>query len=125
MQHLLSMPLKKWILSLPILLGLLSGCAFVEPLVYRIDISQGNYVEQKAVDKLKFGMTYDQVRFVLGTPMLIENGLPDTWYYIYHFTKGHGDPEQKNLVVNFSEQKTLMTITGDFPQSESFYDGLN
>ncbi len=125
MQHKLSMPLKKWIFILPILLGFLSGCTFLEPLVYRIDISQGNFVEQEAVDKLKFGMTYDQVRFVLGTPMLVEKGLPNTWYYIYHFTKGHNDTVQKNLIVTFSDEKTLMTLSGDFNQNESFYSAIN
>ena len=42
----------------------LSGCS----LVYRIDIPQGNYVEQKQVDKLRQGMTREQVEFVLGSP---------------------------------------------------------
>ncbi len=44
----------------------LSGCS----LVYRIDIPQGNYVEQKQVDKLRQGMTREQVEFVLGSAML-------------------------------------------------------
>ena len=77
------MQLKKWLVAVPLAMTLLTGCSVLERLVYRIDINQGNYVEQSAVDKLKFGMTKAQVRFVLGSPMLIENGYPNTWYYIY------------------------------------------
>lgn len=98
------MQLKKWLVAVPLAMTLLTGCSVLEKLVYRIDINQGNYVEQSAVDKLKFGMTKAQVRFVLGSPMLIENGYPNTWYYIYHHTPGHGDPVQKDLIVNFNDQ---------------------
>ena len=72
------MQLKKWLVAVPLAMTLLTGCSVVEKLVYRIDINQGNYVEQSAVDKLKFGMTKAQVRFVLGSPMLIENGYPNS-----------------------------------------------
>ena len=38
--------------------------------VYRIDIPQGNYLEQKDIDKLQMGMTKEQVKFVLGSPVV-------------------------------------------------------
>ncbi len=115
------MQLKKWLVAVPLAMTLLTGCSVLEKLVYRIDINQGNYVEQSAVDKLKVGMTKAQVRFVLGSPMLVENGYPDTWYYIYHHTPGHETPIQRNLVVSFNEQGTLADISGDFPKSDEFY----
>jgi len=40
--------------------------------VYRIDIPQGNYLEQKSIDKIQVGMTKEQVRFVLGSPVVID-----------------------------------------------------
>ena len=45
-------------------LGALSGC------VFRANIPQGNIVEQEDVDQLEIGMTRNQVRFLLGTPMV-------------------------------------------------------
>ncbi len=115
------MHVKKWLLAVPLAITLLSGCSLLEPLVYRIDIAQGNYVEQPAVDKLRRGMTKEQVRFVMGSPMLIENGYPDTWYYIYHFTHGHEDSVQKNLITKFDPNtQTLTEISGDFPASPNF-----
>ncbi len=119
------MQVKKWLIAVPLAMTMLTGCSLLEKLVYRIDINQGNYVEQDAVDKLKFGMTKEQVRYVMGSPMLIENGYPDTWYYIYHHTEGHKDSVQKNLVVDFNSQGQLVKVNGDFSASEQFFEGIN
>ncbi|GAL36119.1 outer membrane protein assembly factor BamE [Vibrio maritimus] len=119
------MQFKKWLLALPLALSVLTGCSVIEKIVYRIDINQGNFVEQSAVDQLRYGMTKEQVRFVLGSPMLIENGYPNTWYYIYHATKGHDDSVQQNLVVNFDGNGVLASIAGDYEASDNFFDALN
>ena len=37
--------------------------------VYRINIQQGNFLDQAAVDQVKDGMTRSQVRYLLGTPL--------------------------------------------------------
>ncbi|MCG7499900.1 outer membrane protein assembly factor BamE [Vibrio sp. Of7-15] len=119
------MSFKKLIIALPLALGLLSGCSVVERLVYRIDINQGNYIEQNAVDELKFGMTKNQVVYVLGSPMLVESGFPNTWYYIYHHTPGHDASIQKNLIVKFNDNNTLVSINGDFDSSDKFFEQIN
>ncbi len=121
----LSMQFKKWLIALPLAMTMLTGCSLLEKLVYRIDINQGNYIEQKAVDKLKFGMSKEQVRFVMGSPMLVENGFPNTWYYIYSHTEGHKPSIQRDLIVSFDDQDRLVEVTGDYPISESFYESIN
>jgi outer membrane protein assembly factor BamE len=115
---------KRWLIVAPLAIGLLSGCSLLEKLVYRIDINQGNFVEQSSVDRLRVGMTKEQVRYLLGSPMLIENGKPDTWYYIYHHTEGHNDSIQKNLIVHFEDQG-LARLEGDFTKSSQFDEGLS
>ncbi|MDP5254153.1 MULTISPECIES: outer membrane protein assembly factor BamE [unclassified Vibrio] len=115
---------KKWLITIPLSMALLSGCSVLEKLVYRIDINQGNYVEQTAVDKLRFGMTMKQVQYVLGSPMLVENGYPNTWYYIYHHTENHEESVQKNLIVNFNDEGLLKTVSGDFKVSDHFFEAL-
>ncbi|HAS62229.1 MAG TPA: outer membrane protein assembly factor BamE [Vibrio sp.] len=119
------MQLKKWLIAIPLAMTMLTGCSLLEKLVYRIDINQGNYIEQDAVNKLKFGMSKEQVRFVLGSPMLVENGYPNTWYYIYHHTEGHKDPVQRNLIANFDEQDRLVEVTGNYPLSDAFFESIN
>ncbi len=103
----------------------LAGCSLANRLVYRIDINQGNYIEQSAVEKLRFGMTKEQVQFLLGPPMLVETGLPNTWYYIHWIKPGHNKPKQKELVVNFDDKGILDSLTGDFKISQQFYTEYN
>lgn len=121
----LSMQLKKWLITIPLALTMLTGCSLLEKLVYRIDINQGNYVEQTAVNQLKFGMSKEQVRYVLGSPMLVENGYPDTWYYIYSHTEGHNPTIQRNLIADFDGQGRLVEVTGDFPVGDAFFESIN
>ena len=64
------------------LLALTAGC------VYRINIQQGNYLDQAAVDQVKAGMTRSQVRYLLGTPMVADSFNKERWDYIYYLKKG-------------------------------------
>lgn len=113
---------------LPALLavGVLAGCSFdaltsrVSP--YRIDIRQGNFVEQEMVAQLKKGMTRDQVRFVLGTPLVVDPFHPDRWDYVYLFRPGGGEAQQRVLSVFFDSDR-LDRVEGDIragdPQGEA------
>lgn len=79
---------------------------------YRIDVRQGNYVSQEMVSQLKPGMTKDQVRFVLGTPLLSDVFHVDRWDYVYRFQPGIGELQQRRLTVFFEGNK-LARIAGD------------
>lgn len=89
--------------------------------VYRIDIPQGNYLEQKSIDKIQVGMTKEQVKFVLGSPVVIDSFDQDTWNYIYRFKSGRSEKlnMQKNFTVKFEDDK-LVSASGDFELSENF-----
>ena len=50
---------------------------------YRMEIQQGNFVTQEMVAQLKPGMTKEQVRFALGTPLLTDIFHADRWDYVY------------------------------------------
>jgi outer membrane protein assembly factor BamE len=80
-----------------ILIGIwLSGC------VYRIDIQQGNLLEQTDIDQVQVGMTRSQVQFLLGTPMVSDSFHRDRWDYAYYFRQGRSrDIERRWLVVHF------------------------
>ena len=66
---------------------LLAGCKQVPVLPtltpYKIDVQQGNYVTQDMVEKLKPGMTRSQVKFLLGTPLVVDPFRNDRWDYVY------------------------------------------
>ncbi len=102
------------IYSFSIIALLLSGCSTDKiPGVYRIDIQQGNAVDQDMINKLKPGMTKKQVAYVLGTPLIIDAFHPNRWDYIYTFQPGNDDREQRKLTVYFSDDETLTHVTGD------------
>ena len=79
---------------------------------YRIDIRQGNFVTQEMIVQLKPGQSKDQVRFILGTPLLADMFHGDRWDYVYRFQPGHGEAQQRRIAVFFAEGK-LTHITGD------------
>ena len=89
--------------------------------VYRIDIPQGNYLEQKNIDKIQVGMTKEQVKFVLGSPVMIDTFDKDIWNYVYQFKSGRSKNLniQKSFIVKFEDNK-LISAEGDFELSDNF-----
>ena len=94
----------------------LAGCQKV-PLLpalapHKIDIQQGNFISQEMVEKLKPGMTRSQVRFALGTPLVVDPFRDDRWDYVYVYRKGGEVTEQRRIIVIFDGDK-LLRIDGD------------
>lgn len=79
---------------------------------YKMDIQQGNYVTQDMVAKLKPGMTRAQVRFALGTPLVVDPFHTDRWDYVYVLRKKGKIVEQRRLIVLFQDEK-LLRLEGD------------
>lgn len=79
---------------------------------YRIDIQQGNYLSQDMVSQLKKGMTREQVRFVLGTPLVTDIFHADRWDYVYYRELQNGKTEQRKVSVFFVQDK-LDRVAGD------------
>lgn len=84
---------------------------------YRIDVRQGNFVTQDMVAQLKPGMTKDQVRFVLGTPLVADIFHAERWDYVYRFQPGRGELQQRRLTVYFEANK-LSRVAGDVIAAE-------
>jgi outer membrane protein assembly factor BamE len=79
---------------------------------YRIDVRQGNFVTQEMVAQLKPGLTREQVRFILGSPLVADMFHVDRWDYVYRFQPGQGEAQQRRLVVFFQDNK-LTRVAGD------------
>jgi outer membrane protein assembly factor BamE len=98
---------------------LLGGCAGTMPMLplgplkpYRMDIQQGNVVTQEMIAKVRPGMTRSQVRFALGTPLVVDAFHNDRWDYVYYFQAAGVVTEQRRIVVIFKDDK-LQRIEGD------------
>jgi outer membrane protein assembly factor BamE len=92
---------------LGIAVGLLvtaTGC------VYRANISQGNIVEEEDLDQVEVGMTRNQVRFLLGTPMVADPFHQDRWDYVYYVKIGRNDASAKRWVTILFDGETVEDI---------------
>ena len=79
---------------------------------FKIDIQQGNVIEQAMLDKLKSGMTPSQVRFILGTPLVTDPFHPGRWDYVYLYAPKGKVAERRRVTVVFENDK-LKGIEGD------------
>ena len=82
------------------------------PGVYRIDIQQGNVVEQQMLDRLEIGMERTKVRFIMGTPLLVDPFNQDRWDYVYRLHRGSGEEIGQRVSLYFADDR-LARVEGD------------
>ncbi len=99
-------------LAAPIALALalaLAGC------VYRMDIQQGNLLDAEQVEQVEVGMTRSQVRFLLGTPMVIDSFDANRWDYVYSMRLGRERKVTKQHLVVWFDGDTVTRIEEPIP----------
>lgn len=101
-----------------LLLSLVAGCSSVHVGPHRIDVQQGNALDQENVARLKPGLNRAQVRFLLGTPLVVDPFRTDRWDYVYVFYKSGKLAEQKRITL-FFDGDTLARIEGDLPEPQA------
>ena len=103
-------------MMVPLLLLGLAACSSVPKVVneYKIDVQQGNVLTQDMVAQLRPGLTKDQVRYVLGTPVLMDAFHNKRWDYVYHLQRGDVDkPVLRRFSVFFDDAGLLARVDGD------------
>lgn len=96
-------------IAVPLVLSI-TGCG----LAYRIDVQQGNVVSAEQLAQLKPGMTRDQTRFLLGTPLVADIFHERQWDYVYWLKQGRsGKLEQRRLTVYFGTDDTVERFVAD------------
>jgi outer membrane protein assembly factor BamE len=89
----------------------LCSCSF--PAVYKLDIQQGNIITQDRVDQLKPGMSKRQVRFLMGTPLLVDSFNENRWDYFYSL-KNNDDAYSKERLTMYFVDDQLHHMQGNF-----------
>jgi outer membrane protein assembly factor BamE len=83
--------------------------------VYEVDVQQGNKLEPHDIEAIKAGMTRNQVRYLLGTPVVNDLFRGDRWDYIYYFRAGRSKtPERRWLIVWF-DGNVVREVQRDVP----------
>ena len=103
----------------------LAGCATIENYapfirqlgVYKLDINQGNFISQDMVDKLKNGMTRQQVRVVVGTPLVTSAFRDNRWDYVYEYQRDGRVREHRQFTVYFKDDVLARWEGDEMPAS--------
>jgi outer membrane protein assembly factor BamE len=90
---------------------LTAACGFFTP--YRMEIQQGNYVSQEMVAQLKPGLTRDQVRFVMGTPLVSDIFHEERWDYVFVRQRANSSAVERRRIAVFFEDGKLKRVDGD------------
>jgi outer membrane protein assembly factor BamE len=85
---------------------------------YRVEVVQGNFVSREQVEALKPGMSRQQVRDVLGTPLVTSLFHADRWDYVFTLKRQGVEPQQRKLAV-FFKGDALERFEGDTMPSEA------
>jgi len=80
-------------------------------IVHKLDVQQGNVVTQAQVNQLEPGMTRNQARFIMGSPMVADVFHQDRWDYVYLFEPGYGKATRKRVTLFFDDD-SLTRIEG-------------
>ncbi|GAB5099106.1 outer membrane protein assembly factor BamE [Caballeronia sp. LP006] len=103
--------------------ALLAGCSTYDSITqkiaqsitpYRITVVQGNFVSQEAASQMQVGMSRDQVKQILGTPLLTDMFHADRWDYVFYFKRGSTSVvQQRDFVVNFASERVVSWSGGE------------
>ncbi len=92
---------------------LLSGCS-----VYKVDVRQGNFVTQEMLNQLELNMPAKKVRFIMGTPLMVDVFHQQRWDYLYSFQAGGKERRQRRITLFFDENQLLKKIEGDIKMGQ-------
>jgi outer membrane protein assembly factor BamE len=85
---------------------------------YRVDLPQGNYVTREMLDQVQPGMSRDQVRAALGSPLLAPVFQADRWDYVFRYQRPNREFEQRRVVIRFKDDRVAAIEAGELPQRE-------
>ena len=119
-------------LSAPAVLALvlaLGGCASPLPSAnalldlitpYRIDIVQGNVVTREQAEQLRVGMSRNQVRDLLGSPLLTDIFHGERWDYLFTFRRQGNEPQRRAVMLRFKGDVLDTIEAPDLPSEREF-----
>ena len=87
-------------------LGLSGGCG-----IHRVDVQQGNVVDEAMLKQLHTGMSRRQVKFVLGTPLLEDPFHANRWDYVYMYSKDGELVDKRHLTLYFKDDALDKIVT--------------
>ena len=91
---------------------------------YRIYLPHGNYVTSEMLDKLRPGMTREQVRLVLGSPLLQPLFRADRWDYVFAYRFASGHTEVRRVAIHFKDDLIASIKADPLPEGDEANDPM-
>jgi len=102
-----SFPRTLSVASLAVFCLIVTGCFSS----YRVEIQQGNVISAEQIEKLTPGTPRDEVRFILGTPLIEDPFHAQRWDYFYSLDPAKGEKvTQYRLSIWFEDEKITRTL---------------
>ena len=92
---------------------------------YRVEVVQGNVVTHEQAAIIKPGMTRNQVREILGTPLLTDIFHSDRWDYVFTIKRQGADPQQRLVVVKFDGDALKSIEAPELPEERAFVASID
>lgn len=100
-----------------------SVAALVSP--YKMDVVQGNFVSKEQAAALRPGMSRNQVRDMLGTPLLVSLFHADRWDYVFTFKRKGAEPQARKVTVFFKGDLLERFEADELPTEAEFVASLD
>lgn len=119
----------KWLAAACVAIAVLAGgCAaqrpdssgLLEP--YRTDLPQGNYVTREMVAQVRAGLSREQVRAIMGAPLLNSLFREDRWDYVFRYQRPNKQAELRRVVVRFKDDRVAAVDADALPEREDSTD---
>ena len=94
---------------------IITGCSL--PKLFQVVINQGNLIDNEMLGKLEVGMTESQVKYIMGTPLIIDTFYPRRWDYYTSIAQGDNKFAETKVTLYF-EESLLVKWEGDLPDEE-------
>lgn len=93
---------------------------------YRVEIVQGNAITAEQAQAVRPGMTRQQVRAVLGSPMLADPFHAERWDYIFTIRREGTPPQRRNVVAWFrGDVLERLDAPQDLPSESAFVASID
>ena len=92
---------------------------------YKVEVVQGNFVSQEQAAALQPGMTREQVRMILGTPLVSSLFHADRWDYVFTIRRKGITQEPKHLAVFFKNGVFERSEGDALPSEEVFVKNID
>lgn len=87
---------------------------------YRINIQQGNFISQEMLARVQPGMTPEQVRFALGTPLLADIFHAGRWDYVFRLQKPNGQVTNNRVIIYFKDNRVARILSDPLPDETQY-----